>query len=135
MPQCWIRGFCNSIGGLSIFIRELHVYSSLEKFPNESNISLINLKICKMRPAMIRAWFRPNFGWLQFSHLWLVFRTILWKISKLGCILLNTLYYRILIVDVVNNRRQKVKTNQWYFWKRTWGVHPSNWPLKYKNVQ
>ena len=64
-----------------------------------------------MRPAMTRAGFRPDFGCLQFSHLWLFFRTILWKVSKLECVLLHTLYAKILIVGVVNNRRQQVKRN------------------------
>ena len=38
-----------------------------------------------MRPAMTRTGFRPDFGCLQFSHLWLLFRTILWQVSKLEC--------------------------------------------------
>ena len=50
---------------------------------------------------MTRAGFSPSFGWLQFSHLWLI--------SKQGCVLLHTMYYKLLIVDLVNNRRQQVK--------------------------
>ena len=61
---------------------------------------------------MTRAWFGPNFNWFQFLAITPFYFVVDIKIRMCSA---TYLYYKILIFDVVNNRRQKVEKWMIYF--------------------